>query len=519
MLYMLETIPLKLFVLALIVRTVLALGQTQPGYMDAAYYYDIAENLASGRGFTENFIWNYLAQPSTLPQPSNAHWMPLTSIVIAPFLWPFGHSYRAAQVPMVLMAAPLVPLTYLLSWRIFRRRRWAITSAVLMLSSSFYLAYWTATDGFALYALIGTGVLVLSSRGCETGWAWGFACGLLIGLAHLTRADGFLLLAPVIVRWWQCGRRPSGLMTLLGGYLLIILPWFLRNWQVFGLPLVGGNTIFMREYDDLFSFEKSLTLDYWLRAGWSNILATQLRALLLNLATLAGALHFVFFPFALVGLWRLREQPPIRGAIIYLIVMLGAMSFVFSLPGPRGSFLHSLSALLPILYVVAPAGLQASIQWIAQRRSSWSPVQAERIFAAAFLLMAVILTAYFFSLNQFGDATQAGWNQRFVAYQSVESFLRSETADAISPIMCINPPAYYYFNQRPAIAIPSDDSQALIHAAQKFGARYFVLEADHPRYLDSLYRFSDADSHFRLRATFADSTGAQVQLYQIVPVR
>ena len=49
-----------LFVLALLVRLLAALPQQQPSYMDAAYYYVNATNLAAGRGFVEDFVWIYL---------------------------------------------------------------------------------------------------------------------------------------------------------------------------------------------------------------------------------------------------------------------------------------------------------------------------------------------------------------------------------------------------------------------------------------------------------------------------
>ena len=70
-----------LFGLALLVRLLAALFQQQPNYMDAAYYYVNALNLAAGRGFVEDFVWNYLGNPAPPPQPSHLYWMPLTSML------------------------------------------------------------------------------------------------------------------------------------------------------------------------------------------------------------------------------------------------------------------------------------------------------------------------------------------------------------------------------------------------------------------------------------------------------
>ena len=152
---------LLLFGLALAVRALAALPEAQPGYMDAAYYFDIADSVARGAGLTENFVWNYLSHPAGLPQPGNAYWMPLTSLVVAPFLRLGVQPYRAAQVPMLLLASLLVPLTFALSLHLFGRKDWALVSALLMLASSFYAPFWAAVDSFALFALLSSLVLWL----------------------------------------------------------------------------------------------------------------------------------------------------------------------------------------------------------------------------------------------------------------------------------------------------------------------------------------------------------------------
>ena len=68
-----------LFGLALIPRLFFALSARHPGHGDFAYYYSLAENLAEGRGFQIDYIWNYLNPPETISHPSNDYWMPFTS--------------------------------------------------------------------------------------------------------------------------------------------------------------------------------------------------------------------------------------------------------------------------------------------------------------------------------------------------------------------------------------------------------------------------------------------------------
>ena len=74
---------LLLAVLGLAVALFVAAFQPAPGYMDADYYYAGGRQLATGHGFSESYLWNYLDDPTGLPHPSNAYWMPLASLLAA----------------------------------------------------------------------------------------------------------------------------------------------------------------------------------------------------------------------------------------------------------------------------------------------------------------------------------------------------------------------------------------------------------------------------------------------------
>src|SRR5262249_4219259 len=148
---------------------------------------------------------------------------------------------------------------------------------------------------------------------------------------------------------------------------------------------------------------------------------------------LAGTLFFVYAP--LFGVWRERRLA-IQGALVYVAMLFGLMSLAFSVVSWRNSFLHSLVAMLPILYVLAPAGLAAAIAAIARRRRTWNPKQAERFFCIAYIGIAVLLSLFFYLSNVYGDDP---WNRRFAVYQQVEQYLRDSAHDTTQPVMCINP--------------------------------------------------------------------------------
>ncbi len=97
------------FGLALLVRLLAALPQSQPNYMDAAYYLVGGQRLAQGEGFSEPYVWNYLDRSSALPHPGNLYWMPLPTMLAWAGLALLGYSYWAAPVPFMLTSA-LLPL-------------------------------------------------------------------------------------------------------------------------------------------------------------------------------------------------------------------------------------------------------------------------------------------------------------------------------------------------------------------------------------------------------------------------
>ena len=158
---------LLLFIITLTFRFATALPLQQAGYMDASYTMHVAENLARGRGFVEEVLWNYLDNPSGLPHASNLYWMPLPSLLIAPLFAVFGAAYRIAQIPFILLSSLLPLFAFYVSRRIFQRDDYAWVSALLTAFSGFYTIYWVSPDNFTLFALTAALCLYAIARGVE----------------------------------------------------------------------------------------------------------------------------------------------------------------------------------------------------------------------------------------------------------------------------------------------------------------------------------------------------------------
>jgi hypothetical protein len=111
-------VPIALFAAAFLVRAVVGHIYQGPAYPDSYYYVNVAQQLAAGNGFQLDYIWNFvdvggrLPENPTLPIPSNAHWMPLASLIQVPFIWLLGAVPLAFGLPFWIVGALAAPLTW-----------------------------------------------------------------------------------------------------------------------------------------------------------------------------------------------------------------------------------------------------------------------------------------------------------------------------------------------------------------------------------------------------------------------
>jgi hypothetical protein len=524
---------LWLFAISLAVRGLAMLPIAHPGYMDAAYSYDIALNLARGNGLNEPFLWLYLDDPAGLPHPSHLYWMPLPTLLAWLGITMFGHTYRAAQVPFVILSALLPLVGFAVAWQVSQRRLVAWVAGLLTVFSGFFIVYWGHTDNFTPFALAGSMCLVAGWRGVraaphppapspqsgEGGVGWLLIAGALAGLAHLSRADGVLLLGVIgLGAMWHLrrARRQVGLslVCLTAGYGLVILPWFVRNVMVAGTPLSGAGlqTIWLTRYDELFSYGRELSAAGYLAWGWDNILASKLQALWLNAQTAVAVLGMVFLaPLAVAGSWRLRRHGLMQLAGGYALLLFVVMTFVFTFPGPRGGLFHSGGALLPFINVVALVGLDWLVASVAARRRMWNPTLARRVFAVGLVGLAVLMSAFIYYR---GVVVATRWRLPDATYTRLAAWLDAR-GESSAPVMVGDPAGYWYISGGPALVVPDGPPETALAVAERYGARYLVLDANRPAQLAPLYAGDIVEPRLQPVHRFDDAGGRPVVVFEI----
>ncbi len=484
-----------------------------PGYMDADYYYAMARQLTSGHGLWEPFLWNYLDDAARLPHPSHLYWMPLTSFLAAAAMAAFGSGFVQAQLPFLLLTASLPVLSAGLAMRLTAKSEHAWHAGLLAVFPGFFLPFFWTTDAFSLYAVLGGALLVVLAGASERGGAarW-LAAGLLMGLAHLARADGVLWFLPALCAvLWR--REPRGLLLLAAGYAGVMAPWMARNLVVAGTPLApgGARTLWLLDYDEIFSYPGSLlTPERWLSAGWAAIVRARWQALAIAAQSLVAVNGLVFLaPLMALGGWELRRSHLVRLMAVYLVGLIVLMVGVLPFVGVHGGFFHSSAALMPGLWALTPSGLERAVAW-ASRWRKWDGASALRAFTAASVVMAAALTVGL-TLSRL-----AGWQARARTYVRVAEALRHlEQEPGIAAVN--NPPGFFLASGLSAVVIPNGPPDVLREVLERYGAGWVVLDRNRPAGLADLYRDPEAIAWLHVEAEIAADDGSPVWILRYDP--
>jgi hypothetical protein len=495
---------------ALVARMVAASLVPSAPYTDAAYYTLVAQRLADGFGFTLPVLYSFLevggalpADPG-LPVDSNGHWMPLTSILAAGSMALFGVSdWRAGSVPMVVLSIAWVAIGHGVTWDLWHVRSWALVAGVLAIFAGPLLIMLPLLDSFVLFGVLGALALWASMRAVRNerwGW-WLVLAGGLIGLATLTRVDGLLLAVAPAIAWFMRMRevRPAialgiGLACALA-CLVVMAPWLARNLAVFGaaLPSAGGHTLWITSYNEQFSIGHEVSLRTYLEAGPGLIIGSKLAAL----AELAGrtlaVAGGVFALFFVGGMWIFRGRPELRPFLAYWVVMFLAMGLLFTFHSPRGAFVHSAPAWLPMAFAiavgaVAPVSTAVGRWWPFLRRP-----QTHRFLMGASVAAAIVLSV------ASSAALLVSWRVANDRLTSAASFLR-DAVPRDEVVMFADPARLNLLTGHPGVSAPFDPFAVIGRVVRAYDVRWVVVTLEPGEVRDALGLWDGAAG--------VDSTGA-----------
>jgi hypothetical protein len=216
----------------------------------------------------------------------------------------------------------------------------------------------------------------------------------------------------------------------------------------------------------------------------------------------------------------MRRRVEIQAALVYLGMLFAVMTLLFTFPAMRGSMLHSSSALVAFFAVAVPPGLDTIVGWIGRRRKNWNVEQAGVFFRAGFTLLALVISSLLFASGVWGlgareESSIPLWNERDIEYAAMDEALDGLGVEESEPVLTIDPPSWVNETGRRSVYLPTESVEAVFEAAARYGARYLVLQFDHPRTLDALYKGQAQVEGLRAVARAEDALGRPVTLFEV----
>lgn len=480
-------IPIVLYGLALVVRLLLVWRFPDPAYPDSFYYVDVARSLFAGNGLTIDFIWIFaevggrIPADPTLPIPSNAHWMPLASLVQLPSLWLLGPTPIASALPFAFIGALAAPMTWAMARDAGARSTVAIGAGLLVAVPLLTMAFMAQPDNFSLYQPLVLGALWAGARGLK-GSTRSFAlAGLLAGLATLSRNDGVLVLAALGLafvwdRWHQRRIRPSAVVACLALFILVMAPWWLRQLAVFGSispSTASGKVLFIRDIAEWNSISTPATLDHLLGMGAGPLLLSRIggliAAVLIYVTLVAG---FILAPFMAIGAWARRRSLDFGPFFAFALLLFGFSTLVSAVHVPGGTFIHSAIALVPHSYVLALEGIALAVTWAAARRPTWRVSEATHVFLGATVGFAIVAAI---GSSLFVHETWAASRSKF---QRVGAALDEAGAGVADRVMSIDAAGTKYWTGRGGVVLVNDPPETVEAVAGTYAIDWLVLDRE-----------------------------------------
>lgn len=457
----------------LLVRLAAAALAPHPGIGDPNHYYNLAHSLAEGRGFVIDYIWQYHLPPDSLTHPTD-YWMPLPGVWPALSIQFLGDTLFAALLPSVIFGALLPVLAYGIAAAADTDESTRLMSMAGVVFLPEFVLNSARTDTTISYVLFFGLCALCFTIGIRRRPPLLFLAGIFAGLAHLSRQDSIILLpafALAILLYWRLKvPLPWRWLPLIAvGWLLAILPWLLRNLDLFGVILPGGaaRTPFMTSFIDQFTYGRELNLQHYLDWGLPNILSNWVVQALANVRMTFSLLDVLLPVTALAGLvgmiWK-RDRDRALILILPLCMILGLFlfySFVTPFHTQGGSFKKSVMLAIPFLAFAGAWALRLFVQ------PRWAAYFMAGLMALLMLSNALDLVRQDFDLARRYEASFAG----FIPHIDAAG---DQNGDGEIVIMGQDPFMLNKIGYR-ALMIPSDPREMILAAAYRYGADFIML--------------------------------------------
>ena len=204
-------------------------------------FLSIARSVLDGEGFTTRELLTYYPAGQVVPTAARS---PLPIVVFAGALWLFGsHTYYPLLLFAWCLSGVVAVCAYWVAVRASGREWIGLWTGIVFacyLSEMFITTTYSMASEPLFAACLAVYVVLLIRAGDRPGLGVAIAAGAMLGLTALSRPT--VLWLPVVSMAWilfRTGRRGlvlSAVFTVV--FAAVQVPWVVRNYRVFGDPIV-----------------------------------------------------------------------------------------------------------------------------------------------------------------------------------------------------------------------------------------------------------------------------------------
>ena len=492
---------------------------------DSFEYAGIARNILRTGGLREDLLRSYAIVNQQLPHPPSQR-ANLYVYFLVPFYAVFGDTYWSFLVPSLIGLFLLPLVTYRTGRRIFNNDDIGFYAALITLFLPALLrVYYLADPGLPevwqmiFYMLFARFLL-------EERYA---AAGLLMGLAYQFRQNSVVLI-PAAILWMLFFKRKqlfgAGAVKMFAVAFVIVLPFLIRSWIVFGSPtyneqVEGASKVYDGTLRDHFEHARMFGVVFNYDAyhnpsarkdgngpGFASNFAAIVKANMkmalfgkesdiLYIPGIFQALGLLMLPFLILGI-RAGRGSPVTALLLIVIVLQSIMHIVMITYTDR-----YILCITPFAFMLCAAGFGEFRSIFANKH----PRLADPRFAAGVITFVILTESA--GLLIFDISRMAGNPRRnvYTEMQTTCSYIKKHTKPG-DVVMTYPFFSTHFICDRYTAPLPYGPMSTVAKVVKKYDAKYFVFAT--PWRGD---RFPDLP--------FADTVarGMRVNLFKISPSR
>ncbi|PYR56436.1 MAG: hypothetical protein DMF91_21910 [Acidobacteria bacterium] len=461
---------------------------------DSGYLADVAANLLSGKGYVDDALWLVFLQPPSVPMPyHNAN--PLFPTLTAALTIATGNVFQSGFLVGILSSAILFVALFALVRPYVGRPAHAmgLAFAVVLFPPVLHESLLYLTDALCTALLVASVAVLQRARSAKGD----LACGVLLGLAWLTRAATILAVPAIIVYLLlrypiSAALRKLAIVTVAA--LIVASPWLIHTKAVWGSYLRSDSEFSIVQ--DL-AAEKShgySVMRYWHSTEPPPPLSAFVREAPFGFVrhTVAGAANvarrtlswwflrsvptFVLLTIGVL-LWSFGRRRVLSPEALALAVFAAATIVVLAIRGD--SFEERYVDTLTVMFVLI-AALGCWRVW----QIASTPLRRGLVAAALIVVWGVIVPLKIRTMY----ADVYSLDVSLVAYRAAAAEVNRNFARGTPVVVGMTP--YFYSIETSAVSLnfPDAPDDYLLKYMERYGAQYVFLTNDEIDYWRPAWR-------------------------------